>query len=311
MEREANYALVGAFVLLVAVAAGLFVYWYSDSREHRDYKRYEIYFDGSVSGLSRGGPVRYLGVDIGRVVSMRIDRRAATRVQVEVDIDSQTPVSDQTLAELSLQGVTGTLYIDLFRNDGRKQAAPAVPGERYPVIRSVRSNFDIFVSSLPDLVAKVGEVAARAAALVSDKNIAAFTNTLQSVDRATARLPETMQKIDSLAAELHTAAADARIVAANVRSISEESGPEIKVMAQRVRTAADNLATTTARLDQLLAENRGDLRAFTRDSLPQIEEFVRDSRAAAQEFRDLSRSLRENPSRLLYQPAPAGVEIPR
>ncbi len=45
MEREANYAAVGAFVLLVTLAGALFVYWYSDTREHRDYKRYEIYFD--------------------------------------------------------------------------------------------------------------------------------------------------------------------------------------------------------------------------------------------------------------------------
>ena len=51
MEREANYAAVGAFVLLVTLVGALFVYWYSDSREHKVFRRYEIYFDGSVSGL--------------------------------------------------------------------------------------------------------------------------------------------------------------------------------------------------------------------------------------------------------------------
>ena len=50
MEREANYAAVGAFVLIVVLLGSLFVYWYSDTREHRDYDRYEIYFTGSVSG---------------------------------------------------------------------------------------------------------------------------------------------------------------------------------------------------------------------------------------------------------------------
>ncbi|MCC7060907.1 MAG: MCE family protein, partial [Burkholderiaceae bacterium] len=87
MEREANYAAVGAFVLLVVAMAVLFVYWYSDSVDRRDYTRYEIYFDGSVSGLSRGSPVRYLGVDVGRVVTMRVDRRSSARVQVIADID--------------------------------------------------------------------------------------------------------------------------------------------------------------------------------------------------------------------------------
>src|SRR6266571_3983076 len=98
MEREANYAAVGAFVLVIALVGALFVYWYSDSREHRVYKRYEIYFDGSVSGLERGAAVRYLGVGVGRVQQMRIDPRDAGRVQVLVDMDSATPISDRTLA---------------------------------------------------------------------------------------------------------------------------------------------------------------------------------------------------------------------
>src|SRR5262245_28870597 len=110
MEREANYAAVGAFVVAVVVLAGLFVYWYSDARDHRDYTRYEIYFDGSVSGLTRGAPVRYLGVDVGRVFTMRIDPRDSSRVQVVADIDSTTPISTKTVAELSLQGVTGVLF---------------------------------------------------------------------------------------------------------------------------------------------------------------------------------------------------------
>ena len=71
--------------------AALFVYWYSDSRDQRDFKRYEIYFDGSVSGLAVGGQVRYLGVDVGRVVRVTLDQRAADRVQVIVDIDASAP----------------------------------------------------------------------------------------------------------------------------------------------------------------------------------------------------------------------------
>jgi phospholipid/cholesterol/gamma-HCH transport system substrate-binding protein len=36
---------------------------------------------------------------------------------------------------------------------------------------------------------------------------------------------------------------------------------------------------------------------------------VRETRSAAREFRDLSRSLRENPSQILYEPPESGVEI--
>ena len=107
MEREANYTAVGAFVLLVIGMAVAFVYWYSDGRNSRSYERYEVYFEGSVSGLNVGSTVRYLGVDIGRVIALNIDRRSAARVQVIVDIDSATPISEKTVAELSLLGVTG------------------------------------------------------------------------------------------------------------------------------------------------------------------------------------------------------------
>ena len=67
-----------------------------------------------------------------------------------VDIDAGAPISDRTLAQLSLQGVTGLLYIDLLLQ--RPGAAPegvmaAVPSEHYPVIRSVHSNLDVFERS--------------------------------------------------------------------------------------------------------------------------------------------------------------------
>ena len=77
MEREANYTAVGAFVLVVAALAGAFVYWYSDARNARSYERHEIYFEGSVSGLTVGSTVRYLGVDVGRVTDVHERRKMA------------------------------------------------------------------------------------------------------------------------------------------------------------------------------------------------------------------------------------------
>ena len=61
----------------------------------------------------------------------------------------------------------------------------------------------------------------------------------------------------------------------------------------------------------MIADNRQDLRSFTRDGLPEIERFVREGRAAAREIRALSNSLRDNPAQLIYQPQERGVEIRR
>lgn len=311
MERDANYAAVGAFVLLVALLGALFVYWYSDSREHRDYNRYEIYFTGSVSGLDRGSSVRYLGVGVGRVVDIRIDPRDSGRVEVTVDIDSTTPISEHTVAELQLQGVTGLLYIDLREDRTNKSMAPAVEGRRFPVIRSAPSRFDVFLSSLPQLVADTGDVVKRADRLLGDDNLNAVASALANFDQASRKLPQTVHDLNALVAELRGATAELNASAKGAHAVIDAVGPDVRAAAERLRAISDHLASATDQLNRVIADNRQDVRAFTRDGLPEIERFVREGKAAAQDIRALSESLRENPGQLLYQPRERGVEIPR
>jgi phospholipid/cholesterol/gamma-HCH transport system substrate-binding protein len=311
MEREANYAAVGAFVLLVTLAGALFVYWYSDTREHRDYNRYEIYFTGSVSGLEKGAAVRYLGVGVGRVNDIRIDPRDSSRAEVIVDIDASTPISEHTVAQLQLQGITGLLYIDLGEDRSGKLLAPPVASLRYPVIRSAPSGFDVFLAGLPELVATAATLVNRANRLLSDENIAAVSSAVGNLDKASASLPRTLHDLNALIAELRGASAELASTAGIAHGILATVDPDVRAAAQRLRTIADNLASATSQLDQAIAENRQDIRAFTREGLPEIERFVREGRAAAHDIRELSNSLRENPTQLLYQPPLRGVEIPR
>ena len=51
------------------------------------------------------------------------------------------------------------------------------------------------------------------------------------------------------------------------------------------------------------------LGSFTEQGLFELERLMRETRSAAREFRDLSRSLQENPSQILYEPPESGVEI--
>lgn len=311
MEREANYTAVGAFVILVVAMAGLFVYWYSDSREHRDYTRYEMYFQGSVSGLTVGGQVRYLGVDVGRVVRIRVDPRAADRVQVITDIDAAAPISPRTLAQLSLQGVTGLLFVDLQQSKPTSEVMPPVPSERYPVINSVRSDFDVFLATLPDLASRTRELMVRLGELLSPENTAALSQTIGDVRATTRDLPKTVANLNALLVELKATAGETRGFVQNLQGAANVLGPDVARSVDRMRQSAENVAAVTARLDQLVEENRGDLRAFTRDGLPQLEQTLRDARAAAEEARTLAHKLAEDPSRILYQPTHRGVEIPR
>lgn len=303
MEREANYTAVGAFVLAVTLLAGLFVYWYSSSHEHHTYQRYEIYFTGSVSGLDRGGPVRYLGVSVGRVIDMDIDDRDPGRVKVTVDIASSTPIHDQTIAELQLQGVTGLLYIDL-RNKNVNEHPELVPSENYPVIRSVPSQ-------LPELVAETRTAVARANRLLSDDNLAAITASLANLDHATRGMSQTMADASVLMTELRHTAAEISATSQAARTVLTDSSPQLVAAVQRFNDVAGNLARSSAQLDQVIHDNRDDVTSFVHSGLPELQRFLREGRDAAAEIKALSASLRQNPSQLIYQPANEGVEIPR
>jgi phospholipid/cholesterol/gamma-HCH transport system substrate-binding protein len=263
--------------------------------------------------LSEGGPVRYLGVDVGRVTRIRIDPRAANRVQVIADIDATTPISERTLATLSLQGITGLLYIDLEQqraDESGRRILAAVPSERYQVIRSSHSDFDLFLSSLPTLTARLNDLVDRSARLLSDANIAGVERVIGNLDRAAVQLPRTAGNLDRLVDELRASVRDADQVINELHAATRSASVDLVAALQKLRATSDNLEHATASLDAFVAENRDQLSGFVRGGLPQIELLLRDSRAAAQEVRDLSRSLRENPSQLLYQPAAHGVVIP-
>ncbi|HSC25826.1 MAG TPA: MlaD family protein, partial [Vicinamibacterales bacterium] len=208
MDREANYVAVGAFVLLVIVLTAGFVLWYTDRADGQVEQRYEIYFDGSVSGLSEGGSVRYLGVAVGRVARIEVDPRDPGRVRVVADIAEGTPIKEDTVARLALQGVTGLLYIDLEPRARGSLPPPPVASIKYPVIPSEQSQFDELVSSLPDVVAKAGETLNRLNAMLSDQNIASITTTLGNAEKASEELPLALGDARAMFAELRSAATE-------------------------------------------------------------------------------------------------------
>ncbi|MEX0733960.1 MAG: MlaD family protein [Steroidobacteraceae bacterium] len=311
MDREANYVAVGAFVLLVIVLGAGFVLWYTDQADGKEERRYELYFEGSVSGLSEGSSVRYLGVSVGRVTRIGIDPRNPGRVRVVADIVEGTPIKGDTVARLALQGVTGLLHIDLQPRDPGSLPPPLVESIKYPVIPSEESKFDELVSSLPDVVAKAGEALNRINAMLSDKNIAAVSATFGYAEKTTAELPTAVGEARAMFLELRAAAAEMQGTAQALHELTGTSGEQIRIAATRLREVADNVASTSERLDRLVANNAGNIDRFAGEGLAEFEQLVRETRHAVRAIDSLTESLERDPSRLIYRPEPAGVEIPQ
>jgi phospholipid/cholesterol/gamma-HCH transport system substrate-binding protein len=311
MDRDANYVAVGAFVLLVIAMGISFVFWYTDQQDKRTYQRYEIYFQGTVSGLTEGSPVRYLGVDVGKVVRIMLDPQQRKRVQVITDIDATAPIDGRTLASLNLQGITGLLFIDLQQEQKATGSNSLAQGLHYPVIRSVPSDFDVLLSSLPALATHAIELVDHFNQLFSDDNVRAIHVTLDNVRLASERLPATVKDIQALVADMRAASHDVQLAADDLHGIANASAPDLKVALSNVRHVSESLASTSDNLNRLVSDNEPSISRFTNQSLPELEQLLRESRAAASDFRDLSVALKQNPSQLLYESNHRGVEVPR
>ena len=82
------------------------------------------------------------------------------------------------------------------------KSAPLPQGERYPVIESVASDFDVFLSSLPELMGRANDLLERVGRVFSDENLNGLAETVKSLRAATAGLPQTSQNVAQLVDEL-------------------------------------------------------------------------------------------------------------
>ena len=109
-----NYPIVGLFVLVLGAALIAGVLWLaSGGALQTPYDLYQAIEDESVAGLNLNAPVKYNGVDVGKVRGIALDRANPERVRLVFAIERGTPIKVDTVAVLKTQGLTGIAYVEL------------------------------------------------------------------------------------------------------------------------------------------------------------------------------------------------------
>src|SRR3954465_14040426 len=133
METRASHVLVGSFVLAMLALVSIAVIWLGRSEFARERVFYDIYFTGSVTGLNTGAPVRFSGVQIGRVDAIDIDPGNVERVRVTIQIDRPDVIREDAVASLELQGVTGLAFVQIVGMSKNSAPLQRKDAERYPI----------------------------------------------------------------------------------------------------------------------------------------------------------------------------------
>jgi phospholipid/cholesterol/gamma-HCH transport system substrate-binding protein len=299
METRANYVAVGAFVLLVLTGAVVALMWLARGEFNREATFYDIYFVGSVTGLTQGSAVRYNGIQVGRVVEIRIDPQNLSQVRATIEVDPTTTVNSDAVASLEIQGLTGTAFIEI--TGGSQNAAPVQrrEGERYPVIASRPSGLQQVVMSAPEALTRLIDVADRLAMIFDDKNRAALSETLENLRRLSAVVAARTGDVDSAVGDAAASMRELRGTIVDLHQLVAKGGEGRDVLAS-IDSASHKLDRLAEHLDMLVQENRPPLREFGQNGLNQVSQLLVESRAVIANLNRITTEIQRDPTRFLF-----------
>ncbi|GMQ89620.1 MAG: MlaD family protein [Gammaproteobacteria bacterium] len=205
-------------------------------------RRYLLYFDSSVRGLSKGAPVEFRGIQLGKVIDIDVEFDAETEeflipVLIETEPERLTPVSlllseEENLAQMErlvVRGLraqlkmgnllTGQLYVDLdFYPDA--EFAEIDKSGPYPVMPTTPTSIEEMTRSVKAILKKLedfplGEIGDDLTGTFENLNkaITQADNTLQTVNRMFAADSPLTQELQQTLTELAEAARTLRVLA--------------------------------------------------------------------------------------------------
>ncbi len=314
METRANYAVIGAFVIVATLAVAAFVLWLGQSQFQRDYKAYDIVFEGPVS-LEDGSAVRYIGIKVGEVSTVRIDRADPSKVRARIRIDRETPVKTDSTASIQLAGITGVTFVQISAGSPTARLLEAKPGEPVPVIKAEKTQLDQLVAGGAQVLGQANDTMERVQKLLTDENIDSIHVSLKNIETITTKLAADDGLIDRATGTMQ-----------DVSRASIEFASASESVASFSANADSQLAGLSGQLDDLLTEvenvigtadavmSQGKITVDVVNTLLEgpATGVVEDSRLAAQDLRilisrmdRLTRELEQNPqSMLVGEPVP-------
>ena len=251
METRASYLLVGSFVLVLTAALVAVVIWLGGTEFDRKTARYMSFFTGDVTGLGIGNAVRYRGVPVGSVIDISIDPKNVEQVRVIMEVNDETPIKADTVAQLALQGITGVAFIQLTGGT-HKSAMLRSKGKKLAVIKTRESVVQQILTRLPAIVEKVLVVADRITLMFDDKNISSVGRTLANLEKLTANAGNTTDDARNLIKEAQSAAIALKDTAASIRSLTENIGKKVDPVAGDVRKTASEMRSAVAEFNKTL-----------------------------------------------------------
>lgn len=309
METRANYALIGAFVILIAGAVLGFVLWLGSSSLNRDFAAYDIIFEGPVT-LEEGSAVRYIGIKVGEVETVRIDRRDASKVRARIRIDRSTPVKTDSTASIEFAGITGVTFVQI--NAGSERAGPLLvqAGQDVALLEAEPNPLANLFADGAELAGRASMTLDQAAALVSNENIASISSILKNADSVLATVVEgdedLLAQVGTTLASLERASEELSNAARATTSVGEQAELRLAEVTDELTLLLGDLRQATGVAEASFVEGKDALKSARALIEGPTTQALNDAQLTAQDLRTLVsrldrvvRDLEQNPQEIV------------
>lgn len=290
MEPDARYSFIGALVIGLIIALALTLLWLSGAGSGSAFHHYRVFFEKqSLEGLQIGSDVNMRGVKVGRVENFAISTENINRVSVEVRVDRETPVSDNTEAVINRNLVTGLARIDLDTPGKPGPPLLAANGEAgLPVIAEGRAGLDEITESAGSLM-----IAARQG--LDSVNQFFSASNRQLMQQILISLRDTSGKLDERLAVFAKTAESFSSAAERVSATFDQIGDSATPLTREARATLKQMRTSMRDVSAAVRTMEANTVALAKRAGDAAEVGVSEMQATAREFRSgvdiLSRTL--------------------
>jgi paraquat-inducible protein B len=341
--RRFSPTAIGVFVfggLIITLAAIAYV---ASGRLFSHSTQYVCYFTGSVNGLKVGAPVKFKGVELGRVVSVRLslnrpgvnrtppwkinpnnialpvvielEQRQLLRKGGSVDFGDRnnlrTAIKEGLRAQLAMESLlTGLLYVDLDFYPGTPYTLYEPRDSPIPEIPSRPTDLEMFQKKLTQAVEDIQkiDVGALVDSATRAMNSVALLASNPDLPKAIASLNGTLAQARETMVEARAAISQAKLALADTRKLVSRAETDFGPMEEKVTKTLDHV-DKTLNTANLTLEGVGSVINPTAPPVVELNRALVQVREAAGNLADLSRMLNRNPSVLIrgrYIPAEDG-----
>jgi phospholipid/cholesterol/gamma-HCH transport system substrate-binding protein len=304
MENRTYAIAVGLFTILLGLALLLSFWWLSG--DHKQNAQYIIVSSLPVTGLSAESAVKFRGVNVGKVTDIRLDSKSRNTIFIDIQVLDELRLSEQSYANLRMQGVTGLAFIDI--NDTDDDTAPILPkGGEIPL---QPSTMDKLLSEGPQLVEQVSTLLQNSNTLIDSVNVlignidhGSVSRTIDNLERTTEKLEPLLnsasvafQRMGDMASEQNQARLEDTLESINQAAIATKPLiEELTVTVQEFRNTTQEIGKNSMELRQTLGQ----------ETLPRIHRLSERMHRDLQQLGELVDSLEQNPQSLLFGKPPA------